>query len=58
MTLDAAQQAVLAHLRSAYVGPDGGPDEILVNRPTLQYSVGILFPREDNAPIGGLGRSV
>ena len=44
MTLSRAQQSVLGHLRSAYLGPDGGPDEILTNRPTLQYSVGILFP--------------
>lgn len=50
MTLSPAQQSVLAHLRSAYVGPDGGPDEILTNRPTLQYAVGILFPREEAAP--------
>lgn len=50
MTLSPAQQSVLAHLRSAYVGPEGGPDEILTNRPTLQYAVGILFPREEAAP--------
>ena len=50
MTLSPAQQSALGHLRSAYVGPDGGPDEILMNRPTLQYSVGILFPREEAAP--------
>lgn len=49
MTLSPAQQSALAHLRSAYVGPDDGPDEILSNRPTLQYSVGILFPREEAA---------
>ncbi|UVE94405.1 helicase-related protein [Dietzia sp. B32] len=50
MTLTQAQHAVLAHLRSAYLGPDGGPEEILTNRPTLQYSVGILFPREEETP--------
>lgn len=50
MTLTAAQRSVLAHLRSAYAGPEGGPDEILTNRPTLQYSVGILFPREVETP--------
>lgn len=50
MTLSPAQQSALAHLRSAYAGPDGGPDEILTNRPTLQYSVGILFPREEATP--------
>lgn len=50
MTLSRPQQSALRHLRSAYVGPDGGPDEILLNRPTLQYSVGILFPREETGP--------
>lgn len=58
MTLSPAQQSVLAHLRSAYVGPDGGPDEILTNRPTLQYSVGILFPREEAGPDGDGGSAV
>jgi hypothetical protein len=55
MTLSSAQRAVLAHLRSAYVGPDGGPDEVIDNRPTLQYSVGILFPVEEATPIHGEG---
>lgn len=49
MTLTRAQQAVLAHLRSAYVGPDGGEHEIIENLPDRQYAVGMLFPRE--API-------
>ena len=31
VTLTGAQQDVLAHLRSAYVGPEGGPDEIVFN---------------------------
>lgn len=45
MTLTIEQQRVLAHLRSSYVGPEGGPDEVIVNgRPNLQYSVGILHP--------------
>ncbi|UGT42004.1 hypothetical protein LTV02_00800 [Nocardia yamanashiensis] len=56
MTLTAAQQAALAHLHAAYVGPEGGPDEVLFNRPHLQYSVGMLFPYEsapDNADVTG-----
>lgn len=58
MTRSPAQQSVLGHLRSAYVGPDGGPDEILTNRPTLQYSVGILFPREEAGPSADSGPTV
>ncbi|MBJ7308210.1 MAG: helicase, partial [Acidimicrobiia bacterium] len=46
MTLTDAQRAALDHLRAAYVGPEGGPDEVLYNRPHLQYSVGMLFPTE------------
>ncbi|WP_410793459.1 helicase-related protein [Kribbella sp. C-35] len=47
MTLTEAQQEALAHLRSAYVGPEGGPDEIVYNgRPDLQYTVGMLYPPE------------
>lgn len=46
MILTAAQQAALTHMRSAYFGPEGGPDEVVLNRPHLQYSVGILFPSE------------
>lgn len=44
MTLTPAQQSALAHLRAAYVGPEQGEDEILINRPSLQYAVGMLFP--------------
>ncbi|MFR9767209.1 helicase-related protein [Nocardia sp. SC052] len=44
MTLTIAQRDVLKHLRAAYLGPEGGPDEVLFNRPSLQYSVGMLFP--------------
>lgn len=58
MTMSSAQRAVLAHLRSAYVGPEGGPGEVLDNRPTLQYSVGILFPVEDATPIHDDGSAV
>jgi hypothetical protein len=49
VSLTKAQQEVLAHLRSAYEGPEGGPDEIVVNgRPDLQYTVGMLYPLELN----------
>lgn len=46
MTLTAEQAAALAHLRGAYVGPEGGPEEVVENPPNLRYAVGILFPRE------------
>ena len=47
MTLTHEQEQVLDHLRAAYVGPEGGPDEVIVNgRPNLQYTVGILYPPE------------
>src|SRR5688500_17104817 len=47
MTLTSAQQKVLAHLRAAYAGPEGGPDEVVFNgRPNLQYTVGMLYPPE------------
>ncbi|WP_291382012.1 helicase-related protein [Demequina sp.] len=49
MTLTAAQEAALKHIRSAYIGPEGGPNELIVNgRPNLQYSVGMLFPPESD----------
>lgn len=47
MTLTNAQKVVLGHLRSAYVGPDGGKDEIIENLPNRQYAVGLMFPREE-----------
>jgi hypothetical protein len=49
MTLTPAQQTALDHLRSAYFGPSEGDEEILFNRPHLQYSVGMLFPSESAA---------
>lgn len=45
MTLTYSQERVLSHLRSAYVGPENGDDEIVWNMPSRQYSVGILFPQ-------------
>lgn len=52
MTLTSAQQAVLTHLRSAYAGPENGPDEVVTNLPSRQYAVGMLFPSEDEAVDG------
>lgn len=46
MTLTNAQAAALSHLRSAYVGPEAGPEEVVTNPPNRQYSVGMLFPPE------------
>lgn len=46
MTLTHDQKLVLDHLRSAYVGPEGGEAEAIQNPPNRQYSVGMLFPRE------------
>ncbi|HEY8720203.1 helicase-related protein [Pengzhenrongella sp.] len=51
MTLTRAQHLVLEHLRSAYVGPDGGDDEVVTNLPNRQYAVGMLFPREVAPPV-------
>ncbi|GAA1251789.1 helicase-related protein [Pseudonocardia aurantiaca] len=51
MTLTEAQQAALLHARAAYMGPEGGPDEIVVNgRPNLQYTVGMLYPPGSGPP--------
>lgn len=46
MTLTPAQGLVLTHLRSAYVGPDSGEEEVITNPPNRQYAVGMLYPRE------------
>ncbi|NQX33296.1 helicase-related protein [Herbiconiux sp. VKM Ac-2851] len=46
MTLTRAQGLVLAHLKSAYVGPDSGDAEVICNPPNRQYAVGMLFPRD------------
>lgn len=54
MILTEAQNAALCHLRAAYVGPEGGPDELIVNgRPNLQYTVGMLYPPESAPPQSG-----
>lgn len=39
------QERVIEHLRQQYLGPVGGPDEVLRNRPNLSYLVGVLYPR-------------
>lgn len=46
MTLTTPQSIVLNHLKRAYVGPEQGEAEVLLNRPSLQYAVGMLFPSE------------
>ena len=46
MNLTEPQAAALSHVRAAYFGPEGAPDELLLNRPHLQYAVGMLFPYE------------
>lgn len=55
MTLTSAQRAVLEHLRSAYVGPDLGECEVTTNLPNRQYSVGMLFPREEATAVADDG---
>lgn len=50
MTRTRAQELALKHLRAAYVGPDGGDDEVVANMPDRQYAVGMLFPSGSSAP--------
>ncbi|MFI6888516.1 helicase-related protein [Streptosporangium canum] len=50
MTLTRAQELALKHLRAAYVGPDGGDDEVIFNMPDRQYAVAMLFPCASSAP--------
>jgi len=50
MTLNLAQQCALDHLRATYVGPSEGDEEVLLNRPHLQYAVGMLFPSDATTP--------
>lgn len=49
MKLTEAQRAVLKHLRSTYIGPDGGEEEVTRNLPHRQYAVGMLFPAASEA---------
>ncbi|RZS55231.1 helicase-like protein [Microcella putealis] len=50
MALTEAQEKALAHFRAAYVGPEQGDEEVLIeNRPSLQYVVGMLFPLDAEA---------
>lgn len=47
MTLTTAQELALEHLRSAYIGPEKGTDEVVFNNiPSRQYAVGMLFPKK------------
>ncbi|MGW6421087.1 helicase-related protein [Nocardia sp. NPDC055053] len=66
MNLTGAQQDVLQHLRSSYLGPtavsgDAGTREVTRNPPNLQYAVGMLFPSNaygDQSQIGQLSADV
>jgi hypothetical protein len=51
VTLTEAQKVALDHLRAAYIGPSEGDEEVLLNRPHLQYAVGMLFPRDSETPL-------
>ncbi|UWP83076.1 helicase-related protein [Dactylosporangium fulvum] len=51
MSRTTAQEIALRHLRSAYVGPDGGDDEVVLNMPDRQYAVGMLFPVASSPPM-------
>ncbi|MFG3191404.1 helicase-related protein [Streptomyces omiyaensis] len=48
-----AQDLALEHLRAAYIGPEGGKDEVVTNLPDRQYCVGMLFPAGSSMPSGG-----
>ncbi|TFC60828.1 helicase-related protein [Cryobacterium sp. TMB1-7] len=56
MKLTSAQSVALNHLRKAYLGPEQGDAEVIFNRPSLQYSVGMLFPAGGGLP--GTGTTV
>lgn len=53
MTPTRAQKIALKHLRAAYLGPDGGEQEIIFNLPDRQYAVGMLFPSQSSDPTAG-----
>ncbi|MFD3937116.1 helicase-related protein [Streptomyces sp. NPDC058611] len=55
MSRTRAQDLALDHLRAAYVGPDGGEDEVVTNMPDRQYAVGMLFPAGSSSPGTGEG---
>lgn len=38
------QKRVVEHLEQHYLGPIGGPEELLRNRPDATYLVGVLYP--------------
>ena len=65
MTLNApspqTRSDVVSFLRDQYLGPAGGPEETLRNRPDRVYLVGTLYPRGEAAPRldgGSLGEDV
>ncbi|WP_326662794.1 helicase-related protein [Streptomyces sp. NBC_00385] len=55
MSRTRAQDLALKHLRVAYVGPDGGEEEVVTNMPDRQYAVGMLFPAGSSAPGAEMG---
>ena len=48
--LTGEQEAAYLHLRRAYEGPEGGGDEVITADPSLQYAVGMLFPKAAELP--------
>ncbi|WP_030760100.1 MULTISPECIES: helicase-related protein [unclassified Streptomyces] len=50
-----AQDLALKHLRAAYLGPEGGDDEVVTNLPDRQYCVGMLFAAGSALPAPGEG---
>lgn len=44
MKLAPAQRVALEHLRRAYIGPEGGSEEVLADMPSRRYAVAMLFP--------------
>jgi hypothetical protein len=49
VNLTQAQQRALEHLRKAYIGPEGGEEEVTGNLPHRQYAIGMLFPADPAA---------
>lgn len=52
------QERVIEHLEQQYLGPMGGPEELLTNRPNAIYLVGVLYPAGIGAEIEDLQPSV
>jgi hypothetical protein len=54
----AGRDAVTAEVRKRWLGPLGGPDEILGRNPVYAYLVGTLYPVEDGASVGSVEEDV